>query len=95
MTLSKPLKQFLLSQTSDVFIRPSEHLLTAQRSIKQHIETLGRTLDDLDELSGIMSDMLEQQEAAEVIILIHHIVYVSLKQCRLRARNTSAYCMTT
>ncbi|KAH9838401.1 autophagy protein Apg17-domain-containing protein [Rhodofomes roseus] len=42
-----------------------EQLLTAKRAAEQHTETLRRTLDDLDELGGIMTDMLEQQEAVE------------------------------
>ncbi|KZT73168.1 hypothetical protein DAEQUDRAFT_762515 [Daedalea quercina L-15889] len=42
-----------------------EQLLSAKRGAEQHIETLRRTLDDLDELGSIMTDMLEQQEAVE------------------------------
>lgn len=85
---------FCLIEISDASVF-SEQLLVAKRAIEQHTETLGRTLDDLDELGGIMTDMLEQQEAVEVRNLIRKTRCAALKQYRQRAWNTSTSCMTT
>ena len=73
----------------------SGQLLTAKRAIEQHTETLRRTMDDLDELGGIMTDMLEQQEAVEVEIFICLSRYAVLRSNRPKAPNNSAFCTIT
>lgn len=43
-----------------------EQLVTAKQQAETHVSSLRGTLADLDELSDIMAEMLERQEAAEV-----------------------------
>lgn len=45
----------------------SEKLQTAQELSKDHLSGLIHTLDDLDELGEIMTEMLQTQESVEVI----------------------------
>ncbi|KAH9919879.1 autophagy protein Apg17-domain-containing protein [Amylocystis lapponica] len=59
-----------------------EQLLAAKRTAQQHLDTHRQTLDDLDELGEIISEMLERQQAVEtestehIALLHHHLVTV-------------------
>ena len=46
----------------------SEQLLTRKNAMQQQLDTHPRTLDDLDELGDIMTEMLHRQETVEVSI---------------------------
>ncbi|GBE87793.1 autophagy protein Apg17-domain-containing protein [Sparassis latifolia] len=65
-----------------------EQLLTAKRTAEQHLDTHRKTLDDLDELGDIMTEMLERQEAVEsesnehLAQLHHHLLSIDDLQHR-------------
>jgi hypothetical protein len=46
----------------------SEQLLVGKNAIQPQLDTLPSTLDDLDELGEIMTEMLYRQETVEVSV---------------------------
>jgi autophagy-related protein 17 len=49
----------------------SEQLLNAKEVAQQQLDAQRGTLDDLDELGEIMTEMLQRQESVEVHLSLH------------------------
>jgi hypothetical protein len=58
----------------------SEQLLAGKHAIQQQLDTHPSTLDDLDELGEIMTEMLHRQETVEVSMMFLVAVFVSIRQ---------------
>lgn len=52
------------------YVLPSQQLVTAKTAAQERLTTQSSTLDNLDELGDIMSDMLQKQQDVEVTFYI-------------------------